>query len=247
MQLRTVTALSTCLSQLKSLLPLLAACSTEGKAQQYGAQAKDLEGTARERSSQREVQRTFKILKEVWLDIGIERIDTHKGVTIKVLLDSSITGMFIDKKTVAKHGFRLQKLERPVRVKNMDGTYNSGGAIIYEVEVNVYYKSHVERMRMDICDLGRTEVLLGMPWLVVYNPEINWKTEEVKMTRCPPLYSRVKTKEEVKKKREKSEVTLEKEKIVRWAIDDKEDWRREKKIEEDHRKIEKMVLGKFLK
>ena len=129
----------------------------------------------------------------------------------------------------------------------MDGTYNSGGAIIHEVEVNVYYKSHVERIRMDICDLGRTEVLLGMPWLVVHNPEINWETGEVKMTRCPPLYGRVKTKEEVKKKRERREVTLEKEKIVRWAIDDKEDWRREKKIEEDHRKIEKMVLGKFLK
>ena len=81
--------------------------------------------------------------------------------------------MFMDRKTVAKHGFRLQKLERPVRVKNVDGTYNSRGAITHEVEVNVYYKSHVERMRMDIYDLGRTEVILEMPWLAVYNPEIN--------------------------------------------------------------------------
>ena len=24
-----------------------------------------------------------------------------------------------------------------------------------------------------------------MPWLACYNPEINWKTGEVKMTRCP--------------------------------------------------------------
>jgi len=31
-----------------------------------------------------------------------------------------------------------------------------------EVEVNVYYKSHVERIRIDICDLGRTEVILGI-------------------------------------------------------------------------------------
>ena len=69
----------------------------------------------------------------------------------------------------------------------MDGTYNSGGAIIHEVEVNVYYKSHVERIRMDICDLGRTEVLLGMPWLVVHNPEINWETGKVKMMRYLPL------------------------------------------------------------
>jgi len=154
------------------------------------------------------------------LDIEIERMDTHEGVTIKVLLDSGTMGMFIDRKTVAKHEFRLQKLERLVRVKNVDGTYNSGGAITYEVEVNVYYKSHVERMRMDVCNLGRTEVILGMPWLAAHNPEINWETGEVKMTRCPPLCGRVKTKE--KKKKERRVITLEKEKIVRWAIDDKE-------------------------
>jgi len=40
---------------------------------------------------------------------------------------------------------------------------NSGGAITYQVEVNVYYKNHVERMRMDVCDLERTNVILGMP------------------------------------------------------------------------------------
>jgi len=39
----------------------------------------------------------------------------------------------------------------------------------------------------------------------------------------------------------------EEEKIVQWAIDDKENWRREEEIEEDHRKIEKMVPGGFLK
>ena len=163
------------------------------------------------------------MLKKVWLDIGIERMDTHKGVTIKALLDSGATRMFIDRKTVAKHGFRLQKLERPVRVKNVDGTYNSGGAITHQIEVNVYYKSHVERIRMNVCNLGRTEVILGMPWLAAHNPEINWETGEVKMTRCLPLCGRVKTKREEKKKRGRRVVTIEEEKIVRWAIDDKED------------------------
>jgi len=40
---------------------------------------------------------------------------------------------------------------------------------------------------------------------------------------------------------------LEKEKIVRWAIDDKEDWKKEEEMEIDHRKIEEMVPKKFLK
>ena len=41
--------------------------------------------------------------------------------------------------------------------------------------------------------------------------------------------------------------TLEKKKIVRWMIDNKKDWEKKKKIEENHRKIEKLVPRKFLK
>ena len=40
----------------------------------------------------------------------------------------------------------------------MDGTDNSGEAITHQVKANVYYKSHVERMRIDVYDLGKTEV-----------------------------------------------------------------------------------------
>jgi len=82
---------------------------------------------------------------------------------VKALLDSGITGMFMDKKMAAKHGFRLQKLERPVAVRNIDRTNNSKGAITHQVEVNMYYKSYVERIRMDICDLGKTDMILEMP------------------------------------------------------------------------------------
>jgi len=99
------------------------------------------------------------MLREVWLNIEVKKIDMHEGVMIKVLLDSGTTGMFIDRQTVARHGFKLQKLERPIAIRNVDGTNNSGGAIMYQVECNVFYKGHVKRMRMDICDLGKTEVI----------------------------------------------------------------------------------------
>ena len=202
-----------------------------------------MESTAKEGGSQREVRRTFKILREVWMSIRVEKLDMHKGITVKALLDSGATRMFMDKRIVARHGFKLQKLERPIMVRNMNGTNNSRGAITHQVECNVYYKGHVERMRMDVYDLGKTEVILGMPWLVVHNPEINWETREVKMTRCLPLCGgRSQMKEKVKRV-----VTLEKEKIVKWVIDDKEDWGKEEEIEEDHRKIKEMVPKKFLK
>jgi len=187
-----------------------AARPREAKAQQSGAWSGELESAAREGGSRKEVRRTFKMLREVWLNIGVEKIDTHEGVMIKALLDSSATGMFMDRQTAARHGFKLQKLERPLMVKNVDGTVNSGGAITHQVECNVFYKGHMKRMRMDICDLGKTEVILGMPWLAAHNPEINWKTGEVKMTRCPPLCGG-KSK---RKERVRMTATEEEEKIV---------------------------------
>jgi len=135
------------------------------------------------------------------LNIRIEKTDTYEGITIKALLDSRVIEMFMDRKIAAKHGFKLQKLEKPIRVKGVDGTHNSGRAIIYQIEVNMYYKGYVKRMRIDVCDLERMEVILGMLWLVAHNPEINWETGKVKMTQCLPLYSRVKPKREEKKKR----------------------------------------------
>ena len=64
-------------------------------------------------------------------------------------------------------------MEKPVQVRNIDSTNNSIGAITHQVEVNIYYKGYIERMRMDVCDLGKTDVILGIPWLQVHNPEIN--------------------------------------------------------------------------
>jgi len=101
---------------------------------------------------------------------------------------------------------------------------------------------------MDVCDLGKTDVILGMPWLQAHNPEINWETGEVKMTRCPPLYGRnTKLEKGQKAKKEKRVVILEEEKMVRWTMEDKEDWGRDEEVEVDHKKIEEMVPKRFLK
>jgi len=71
------------------------------------------------------------MLREVWLNIGVEKVDTHKDVIIKALLDSGTMGMFIDRQTAARHRFKLQKLERLLVVRNVDGTNNSRGAITH--------------------------------------------------------------------------------------------------------------------
>jgi len=189
----------------------------------------------------RNVRRTFKPLREVWMTMGIEKIDTHEGRTVKALLDSRATGMFMSKSLAQKGGYRLIKLDQPLQVRNVDGTGNSEGAIMYEVEVNMFYKGHVERVRMNVCELGKTDVILGMPWLTAYNPEIDWEKGEVRMMRCPPLCGKA------VRIKEKKEIREDKKKIVRWAVDEKEDWEREEEIEADHMKVEEMVPKRFHK
>jgi len=105
----------------------------------------------------------FKILREVWLDIGIKKVDTHKGIIVKALLDSGATRIFMDRKIAKKHGFKIRKLERLLKVKNVNRIENSRGNITYQVEVNIFYKNHVERMRMDVCNLEKTKMILEMP------------------------------------------------------------------------------------
>ena len=88
-------------------------------------QAKALKSTARERSKWKEVRRIFKMLREIWLNIRVKKVDTHEGIIVKVLLDSSTTGMFMDRKIAVKYRFKLQKLERPVVIRNINRTNNS--------------------------------------------------------------------------------------------------------------------------
>jgi len=78
----------------------------------------------------------------------------------------------------------------------------------------MFFKKHVERVKMNICNLGKTEVILGMPWLAAHNPEIDWEKGEVKIIRCSPICGKGKQKEkkkEIKKiKKEENKKTLRK-------------------------------------
>ena len=78
-------------------------------------------------------------------------------------------------------------------------------------------------------------MILGMPWLAAHNPEINWETGEVRMSRCPPWYG----KQIMVKQRE---AKVEDGKDLRWIMEDRE---REEEAIEDRQKVEDMVPKKF--
>ena len=125
-----------------------------------------------------------KTLREVTVKIGLERIDTQEGITVEALLDSGATGLVMGSEFAKKQGFKLKKLEKPMQMRNVDGSFNKEGPIENTVEVNIYYQGHRERTEINVIGGQKWSVILEMPWLAHHNPEIDWRTGEVKMMRC---------------------------------------------------------------
>ena len=121
----------------------------------------------------RDVWCTLWLLREVWIKVGLEKLESHEEIAVKALLDSSATGLFINTAFAKEKGFKIEKLKNLLLVRNVNGTVNIGGVIIYQVECNMFFKGHVERVKMDIYNLKKTKVILGMPWLATHNPEID--------------------------------------------------------------------------
>ena len=138
----------------------------------------------------------------------------------------------------------------------MDRSFNKEGPIENMVEVNIYYKGHVERTEIDVIGGQKWSVILGMPWLACHNPEIDWKIGEVKMTRCleecgkqwRPVQGKSgweKQKEEEareeKNKNQKKGKTVE----VRKVAEEWEIWDEEEEVAKSEAEAKKLVPEKF--
>jgi len=110
----------------------------------------------------KDIQCTLQLLREVWLKVGLEKLESHEGIAVKALLDSRVTDLFMDMTFAKEKGFKMEKLKKPLLVRNVDRMANAGGAIMHQVKCNMFFKGHMERARMDVCNLGKTELILGM-------------------------------------------------------------------------------------
>ena len=191
----------------------------------------------REEKAKREVEKKEKkekILREVTVKIGLKQEEEEEGVVTEALLNSGATGLVMSKEFTRKHKFRRTKLERPVYVRNVDSTLNYAGPIVDTVEVEIFFKGHKERISINVIEGQRWSVILDMPWLRHHNPEIDWKTGEVKMTRCPDECGKKwkigrqtklgwKKQKEREEKKEKKRPAIEEVKMIERIMEEKED------------------------
>jgi hypothetical protein len=95
-------------------------------------------------------------------------------------------------------------LTNAIPVYNVDGTANDTGAIIDIADVILRYEQHSERTQLAVTCLGKQSLILGYNWLHNHNPEINWQTKDVKMSRCSLQCSTCRVEDKRDAKRRKS-------------------------------------------
>jgi hypothetical protein len=138
------------------------------------------------------------------LPVEIESVDNAVKLSLKGLVDCGATSEFIDKEYAISTRIPLRKLSQPIPVFNVDGSPNEAGAISEVADVVLRYKGHSERVQFAVTRLGKQKLILGYSWLRKHNPEIDWETRDVKMTRCPA--SCATCRDEVRKERREARV-----------------------------------------
>jgi len=95
------------------------------------------------------------------LPVEIGTMDTSELHSVKALLDSGVTGSFIDRDFICSKGINTRTLSCNIPVFNVDGSPNEAGQISEVIDILLCYKTHSKRMLLTISRLGKQSLILG--------------------------------------------------------------------------------------
>jgi hypothetical protein len=119
------------------------------------------------------------------VDVEIQSTDTAVKRCTQALIDCGATGCFIDIEWAKLNNVPTCPLSKPILVYNVDNTANDASMITDIADIIICYENHSECTQLAITCLEKQSLILGYNWLCNHNPEINWQTKDVKMSRCP--------------------------------------------------------------
>ena len=94
--------------------------------------------------------------------------------TEEALINSGATECFLDHWTVSHLYLPLKPLKAPRTIHNINGTHNQVGQITYKCRLKVQIGAIHQEMDFFITNLGQDWIVLGYPFLKLFNPNINW-------------------------------------------------------------------------
>jgi hypothetical protein len=53
------------------------------------------------------------------------------------------------------------------------------------VRIKIKIQDHEEILELAVSNIGKKDVFIGHDWLMHHNPEMDWKANQIKFSRCP--------------------------------------------------------------
>ena len=110
-----------------------------------------------------------------------------KDVYTRIFIDCRADINCIDIDFAKKHKVNLRKIEKPLKINNVDGSPNNTGAVKYQATFFFKIGTVVHNKTFYTMKCGRDNLILGLPWLNKINPKIDWEKKHIEIDDDKPF------------------------------------------------------------
>ncbi|POS83395.1 hypothetical protein EPUL_003076 [Erysiphe pulchra] len=96
------------------------------------------------------------------------------------LIDSGASAHgFVDIEYAHKNNLNLVPLEFARKLQVFYGTESASGCVTHFAKTTLTIAGHIEKMYLLVTKLARFDIVLGLPWLRLHNPKIDWANDSI--------------------------------------------------------------------
>jgi hypothetical protein len=108
-----------------------------------------------------------------------------KRAKVVALVDSGVSENFLNLLYAKWLQLPIKMLKTPRKLYNVDGTENKAGELQYYANLETRMGTTTTKLQFFLSNLGEHKVILGYPWFVAVQPNINWKKGWIDHTQLP--------------------------------------------------------------
>ncbi|XP_038451846.1 retrotransposon-like protein 1 [Canis lupus baileyi] len=103
------------------------------------------------------------------------RVNPYHSVAVQALVDSGAGGNFMDERFAQEHYVELYEKPYPQMVQGVDGSLIGNEPVwLYTEPLVCIHQNHQESIEFDIVPSPNFSVILGIKWLRIHTPEVDW-------------------------------------------------------------------------
>ena len=104
-----------------------------------------------------------------------------KDVYTRIFINCGADINCIDINFAKRNKVNLRKIEKPLKINNVDGSPNDTGAVKYQAMFFFKIGTVIHNETFYAMKCGRDNLILGLPWLNKINPNIDWEKKHIEI------------------------------------------------------------------